>query len=136
MDTHWIGMRAVAESPAEAERRRREILRLAAAAAMETHGDYDVSKAWHLAGEMPESVQVRLKEAGALAISDQARRDVREVVDTYLRGRRRKEPRTYPLFAEVGTDGHAYGSTDLGRNGDVADGDESVDADATRSRVA
>lgn len=62
----------------DAERRRRSILRLAAAAALETHADYTPLDAWRIAGQLPETIQIELRDAAAGPISTHARREVAE----------------------------------------------------------
>ena len=75
---------------AEIGRRRMALLRLAAAAALETYAEYRPLDAWRVAGELPEPMQLALQRTAAGGISDEARRGVTEIVDEYFRRRRSK----------------------------------------------
>ena len=81
-------------------RRHQALLRLAAAAALETHADYSPIEAWAIAGRLSEAVREWLRDAAEHPVSAQARAGVREIIDKCLRRRRAAEPQQYPLFAE------------------------------------
>ena len=72
------------------ERKREEsLLRLATAAALETHGRMRPGFAWDLAGEMPEAVRVRIREAGREPDSRRAGFRVRAVIGEYWEDERK-----------------------------------------------
>jgi hypothetical protein len=78
---------------------RRSLLRLAAAAALETHAGLRAVQAWEEAGRLPESVREQLRDAGTIPISAEAQREVRQILTVWRR--RTPRPRPYPLFAEL-----------------------------------
>ena len=80
-----------------ATRNRPDVLRLAAAAALQTHGDYSPVDAWILSGKMPDRVQRRLEKAGRWPIRSQARESVLAIVQ---RWKLLDALAPYPSFAE------------------------------------
>lgn len=57
-----------------------QLIRLAASAALETHGDYRPIDAWSLTGKMAAATLEALKDAGELGIRAQARMRVLEIM--------------------------------------------------------
>lgn len=80
----------------------RQMLRLGAAAAMQTHCGLGAVASWEAAGKMPYSVQIEMRDAYALAIGSDARREVRAVYERWQRDRAAADPVPYPDWAEPG----------------------------------
>src|SRR3990170_1765266 len=76
------------------------LLRLAAAAALETHAGYAPVEAWRLSACLPTQVRIALAEVAAIPITTQARREVLRVIVEYHAQQKRQQVRSYPLFAE------------------------------------
>lgn len=79
---------------------RRQMLRLSAAAAIQMYAGLLAIPAWELAGKMPESVQVAVRDAAAGGIRSLAERQVRAVLDAWATTRTAAQPVEYPSFSE------------------------------------
>lgn len=75
----------------------RALLRLAAAAALETHAQLPPTRAWELTRTMPAHLHERLADA---AQDPAAPAHVRALLAAWSQARQRTDPRPYPLFAE------------------------------------
>jgi hypothetical protein len=70
------------------------------AAAIQTYAGLRAIPAWELAGKMPESVQVAVRDAAAGGIRSLAERQVRAVLDAWATTRTAAQPVEYPSFSE------------------------------------
>lgn len=87
--------------PADMDRRR-QMLRLGAAAALQTHCGLGAVAAWEVSGMMPLTVQFDLRLAAAGGIRDLVRLDVQKVYRRWIAERAAAEPVAYADFAEPG----------------------------------
>lgn len=76
------------------------MLRLSAAAALQTYAGLGAVAAWETSQLLSEAVQIELRDAAAGAIAAIARREVRRIYSEWQRAREQALPQPYPAFAE------------------------------------
>lgn len=80
--------------------RRRQMLRLSAAAALQTFAGLRPVDAWNVSAVLPESIQIELRTAAAIGIAEIARGEVRRIYSEWRQTRTAALPQPYPAFAE------------------------------------
>lgn len=79
---------------------RRQMLRLSAAAALQTHVGLGAVAAWDTSAMMPEAVQIELRSAATCPICKTAKREVCEIYARWEQTRAAAAPVEFPEFAE------------------------------------
>jgi hypothetical protein len=82
------------------EDQHRQMLRLSAAAAIQTYCGLGAVAAWDASALIPDAVQIELRDAAAGGISAAARREVLAIYRQWDAARAKAEPGEYPAFAE------------------------------------